>query len=93
MCSILSDTEMGMMTHSWQCHRQMDNSNRVPPPQVQQQVQQQNLAASAWRALRTQSSCRVVMLRCVQHVQPYSKPKGLTENPKAYTCAQFVVHG
>ena len=84
---------MGMMTHSLEGRRQMDNSNRVPPPQVQQQVPQQNLAAYVWRALKTLFFCRVAMYACVQHAQPYLKPKGLTENPKACTCAPFVAQG
>ena len=85
------------MTHSG--HRQMDNgnSNRVPPPQVpsqvQQQVQQQNLVVSVWQVQRTQSYCHVVTSACVRHVQPFSKPKELTENPKESTYAPFVGHG
>lgn len=94
MCSILSDTEM--MTHSWQPQgsRQMDNSNRVTPPQVPPpQVQQQNRVAFAWRAPRTQYYCRAGMSACVQHVQPFSKPKDLTMNPRASICAPYVGHG
>jgi hypothetical protein len=91
MCSIFSEAElMVMMTHSWQGQGQMDNSksNRVPP-----QVQLQNHVVFAWRLQRTQSSCHVAMSACVPLVQPFSKPKGLTANPKGCTYAPCVGHG
>lgn len=92
MCTIFSEAEMGMMTHSWQGHRQRDNSNRVPP-QVPPQVQLQNRVAFVWLVLKTQSSCHAVMSAFVPHVQPFSKPKGLTVNLKACTYAPCVGHG